>query len=250
MPLHRILIVEDEPHSSDFYQAVLKRAGYVVAGAANSGEALKLYKSFRPDLILLDLKLYEDERTGFDVLADIRERQKDNEVQIVILTGQPGEESLLRGYRLGADNYLLKPVSDAQLVARVEAHLKRCAPRRERVGTSVFHYGDLTINLSEGRGFRNGRRVTFGDVEQRILARLLQTPGEPVRHDELMQVGWGRPAMAIHNWEDRRALLSCIYRLREKLEARSSRHRIIRTIPNVGFAIAPPEPEAGDNQDE
>ncbi len=250
MPQRRILIVEDEAHTADFYQAVLRRAGYGVACARNSSEALKLFKSFAPHLILLDLKLDEDDLNGFDLLADIRKRQQDNEVHIVILTGQAGEEHLLRGYRLGADNYLLKPVSEAQLVARVEAHLKRSAPRREEAAVGIFHYGELTINLNEAQGTRNGRRVTFGDVEQRILARLLQTPGEPVRHDELMQVGWGRPAMSIHSWEDKRALLSCIYRLRDKLESRSSRRRIIRTIPHIGFAIAPPEQKTEEQREE
>jgi DNA-binding response OmpR family regulator len=241
MPRRRILIVEDEARTAEFYQAALRRAGYAVACARTSAQALKSFKSFTPDLVLLDLKLDDDDLDGFDVLADIRKRQQDNQVHIVILTGQPGEERLLRGYRLGADNYLQKPVSEAQLVARVEAHLRRRTPRCTEIGSRIVHYGDLTINLEEGRGTRNGRRVTFGDVEQRILARLLRTPGDPVRHEELMQIGWGRPAASIHNWEDMRALLSCIYRLRDKLESRSSRRRIIRTIPNVGFAIAPPD---------
>lgn len=241
MRQRRILVVEDEPKSAAFYQAVLRRAGYAVACARTGAEALKIFKTFGPDLVLLDLKLAGTSLDGFDVLADIRRRQQDNEVHVVILTGQAGDELLLRGYRLGADNYLLKPVSEAQLVARIEAHLRRRAPRNEDGRPGIFRYGSLTINLPEGHGIRKGQRVTFGDVEQRILARLLETPGELVRHEELMQVGWGRPAMSVHSWDDRRALLSCMYRLRDKLETRSGRRRIIRTVKYAGFAIAPPD---------
>ena len=185
--------------------------------------------------------------TGFDVLAHLR--RNDVAVHVVILTAQAGEEHQLRGLNLGADNYLVKPVTDAQLTARVQAHLRRRTPRLAEATPTLFRYGALSIDLTECRLTRDGKVQTLGDVESRVLGRLLQTPGEAVKHAELLQIGWGRSANAVQDWSDMRALLNTIYRLRGKMEVKGGK-RLIRTVPTVGFAIAPPdsggEPDRGE----
>lgn len=238
MPTPKILVVEDEDRLAEFYQTALKKSGYLTARARNGKEALSQFTAFRPDLILLDLGLADNTLTGFDVLADVRRR--DPQVHVVILTAQAGEEHQLRGFHLGADNYLIKPVTEAQLAARVQAHLRRRAPRLADTITAVYHYADLVIDLVEARAVRGERTATLGDVEIKVLERLLATPGEPVKHAELLQIGWGRPASATADWSDQRALLNTIYRLRTKLEVKGGR-RVIRTVPNVGFAIEQPD---------
>ncbi|HRF46248.1 MAG TPA: response regulator transcription factor [Anaerolineales bacterium] len=241
MATPRILIVEDEDRPARFYELAMQHAGYRTARARNGKEALKQFAEFRPDLILLDLGLADDEMTGFDVLAHVR--RDDIAVHVVILTAQTGEEHQLRGFNLGADNYLVKPVTDAQLIARVQAHLRRRTPRLAEATPTVIRYGDLTIDLPEAKVSREGRTQSLGDVEARVLGRLLQTPGEAVKHAELLQIGWGRSANATQDWSDMRALLNTIYRLRAKLEVKGGK-RLIRTVPNVGFAIA--EPDRGE----
>ncbi len=239
MATPRILIVEDEDRPARFYELAMQRAGYVTARARNGKEALKQFAEFKPDLILLDLGLADDDMTGFDVLAHVR--RNDVAVHVVILTAQAGEEHQLRGLNLGADNYLVKPVTDAQLTARVQAHLRRRTPRLADALPTLYRFGALSIDLGESRLTRDGRTTTLGDVETRVLGRLLQTPGEAVKHAELLQIGWGRSANAVQDWSDMRALLNTIYRLRNKLEVKGGK-RLIRTVPNVGFAIAEPDP--------
>lgn len=247
MATPRILIVEDEDRPARFYELAMQRAGYLTARARNGKEALKQFTAFRPDLILLDLGLADDDMTGFDVLAHVR--RNDLAVHVVILTAQAGEEHQLRGLNLGADNYLVKPVTDAQLTARVQAHLRRRTPRLAEATPTVVHYDALSIDLTEAKVTRDGRVHSLGEVESRVLERLLQTPGEAVKHAELLQIGWGRSATAVQDWSDMRALLNTIYRLRGKLELKGGK-RLIRTVPNVGFAIAPPdsggEPDRGE----
>ncbi len=245
MATPRILIVEDEDRPARFYELAMQRAGYETARARNGKEALKQFAEFKPDLILLDLGLADDSMTGFDVLAHVR--RNDDAVHVVILTAQAGEEHQLRGFNLGADNYLVKPVTDSQLMARVQAHLRRRTPRVAESTPTTFSYGALSIDLAEARLTRDGKALTLGDVESRVLGRLLRTPGEAVKHAELLQIGWGRSAHAVQDWSDMRALLNTIYRLRGKLEVKGGK-RIIRTVPNVGFAIAEPDPADGHDR--
>lgn len=236
MPRQRILIVEDEEHLLSFYCETLERAGYKTYTARAGREALEVFAKAAPDLVILDLGLI-GEMDGFQVLSVLRV-QRQSEVQVMILTAQAGETKAVQGFNLGADDYVLKPVSGDHLVARVRAQLRR-GPTGERVQPSgIYHYPGLVIDLDRSQATRGGRRLTFGDTERRILARLLQTPGRPVTQGELMRLGWGHTEPVV-KWTEAGPLLSCIYRLRDKLG-----RRLIETVPEVGFSISPSvEPE-------
>jgi DNA-binding response OmpR family regulator len=242
MARQRILIVEDEEHLLTFYRETLERAGYKPYVARTGKEALSAFAEAMPDLIILDVGLSE-EMDGFEVLAVLR-MQRRSDVPIMILTAQVGESKIIRGLNLGADNYVLKPVSGDQLVARVRAQLGRSRSGERTRPTGVYHYGDLVIDLDRNQATRRGTRFTFGDTERQILARLLQSPGQPVTHQELMLVGWGYTGPLVKS-DDMRVLLSCIYRLRDKLEKKKGHsQRLIETVPEVGFSILPPESDS------
>ena len=236
MTRSKILVVEDEPNLLTFYREALEQAGYRTAGVREGEKALSLFATFRPDLLILDLWL-DGDVDGLEVLAALRYH---SDTRVMILSAQNAEASIVKGLNLGADNYLVKPVSREQLVARVRAQLRR-QPNGvlAEVGT-VYHYGDLAIDLGQSHATRGAQCITFGNVERRILTRLLQTPDTPVTRKELMEVGWGQPEMAVKS-SDARILLNCIYRVRDKLKQLRDDADPIRTIPNIGFSIAPPD---------
>ncbi|MCC6192532.1 MAG: response regulator transcription factor [Anaerolineales bacterium] len=234
------MIVEDETALLVFYRQVLEEAGYRIRAVRSGTEAMAAFTEFAPDLVILDLMLLGD-MDGFEVLAMLRARSP---VRIIILTGQIGDARVVRGLNLGADNYLVKPLSREQLVARVRAHLRRTpagnlTPERMR---KLFYYGGLVIDLARAQALQRGRRFTFGDVERRVLERLLRTPGQLVTYVELMEVGWGmvQPTFA---GEDARILLNVAYRLRRKLR-HTEGHDLIETVDNAGLIIKPPDREA------
>jgi len=236
MPRQRILVVEDEDHLLTFYRETLEQAGYRTQGARTGAEALTAFSSLAPHLIILDLNL-EGEMDGFEVLSILRRR---SDVPVIILTGLPGEERLVRGLRLGADNYLQKPVSRGHLIARVQAQLRRSPSGELVLASGVYHYGSLILDLDRSLAIRGEQRFTFGEAEKRLLARLLQTPGQPVSHLELLQAGWGFAAPEVTP-TDMRLLQSCIYRLRAKLERKGGQTRLIESVFNVGFSIVCPD---------
>jgi DNA-binding response OmpR family regulator len=233
----RILIVEDESALLVFYRQVLEAAGFRTREARSGPEALSAFTEFTPDLVLLDLMLLGD-MDGFEVLATLRARSS---IRIVILTGQLGDARIVRGLNLGADNYLIKPISGEQLVARVRAQVRRTpggnlAAERSR---KLYCYGELVIDVGRGQALRRGKRFTFGEVERRILERLLQTPGRMVSYAELMEAGWGL-VQPITQGEDARLLLNVAYRLRRKLR-QTEGQTVIETVNNAGFVMVEPD---------
>ncbi len=233
----RVLLVEDEASLLVFYQKVLEEAGFHVRAARSGPEALAAFTEFSPDLVLLDLMLLGD-MDGFDVLTALRARSP---VRIIILTGQAGDARVVRGLNLGADNYLVKPISGAQLVARVRAQVRRTpggnlSPDRSR---RLFCYGDLVIDLGRSQMLRRGRRVVLGEVERRLLERLLQTPGRLVGYAELMEAGWGVIQPNIHR-EEIHQVLNMAYRLRRKLRQAEGRE-VLETVTSAGLVITAPD---------
>lgn len=230
----KILIVEDDENAATFYRQALEEARFDTHVCATGAHALRLFNEFMPDLVLLDLALADDV-DGFAVLASLRDR---SDVAVIILTGQPGDAKEVRGLTLGADNYLTKPVSRAALVARVRAQLR--LHRGPVAAAGVHRYGDLVIDLDHGQATRGEGRFTFGEVERRVLGRLLHTPGEPVSRRELLHIGWGFTLPMITP-EDLRVLENTVYRLRQKLAHRGRQPGLIRNVFEVGFSIRPPD---------
>lgn len=234
----RILIVEDEAPVLAFYTAALEGAGYHTRGARSGRAALEAFAGFDPALVVLDIALL-GELDGFDVLAGLR---RHSAVRVLMLTGQTGDTRLVRGLNLGADQYVLKPVSQVALVARVQALLRR-APTEGLLGqaSGVYGYADLEIDLERDLIVHgDGRRFTVQGQERLVLARLLHTPGQVVAQQELWERAW-RSTERLVRWDDARALLSCIYRLRSKLDRGAGRPPVLETVRGRGFRMARPE---------
>jgi DNA-binding response OmpR family regulator len=228
------LIVEDEEHLLRLYMDTLEQAGYLVHGASTGRRALEASAAFRPGLVILDLEL-EGRMDGFEVLVNLR---RDSAMPVMILTGQAGEARLVRGLNLGADNYVLKPVTKAELLARVRSHLRRGGFDEPGTLAPVHDYGRLRIDLSRNQIIHaGGHRFTLRGVEKAILARLLRTPGALVPYQELMQLGWPQSGPRVR-WDDSRALMSCVYRLRTKLDLGPAIPGLIETVPGDGYRIA------------
>jgi DNA-binding response OmpR family regulator len=233
----RILVVEDDLEALGFYRQVLEASGFRTCQARSGREALSAFTEFKPDLVLLDLKLL-GEMDGFEVLSALRTRST---VRVIILSKEQSGGGIVRGLNLGADNYLVKPISAEELVARVRAQVRRTPGGNlaaERTW-KLYCYGELVIDLGRGQALRRGKHFTFGDVERRILERLLQSPGQMVSYAELMEAGWGSVQPLLLG-DDARPLLNVAYRLRRKLR-QTEGQSVIETVNNAGFIIAEPD---------
>lgn len=239
MPARPILIVEDDPPTLAFIQAALSQAGYATCAARSGPAALRLFAATEPALVLLDLTLLGD-MDGLVVLAALRQR---SQTPVMILTGECSDARLARSFDLGADNYVVKPVTRLELVARVRAQLRGRSPVVLPQAEGVFRYGAVMIDLNQAVVRRaDGRCFKLPGLERRVVARLLATPGQLVSRQELMDGVWATGEVVMR-WDDARTLLNCIYRLRRKLDADSGKS-LITTVASQGFLIAPPDADA------
>lgn len=227
----KILIVDDEPDVRALVRSSLSlsQQSLTPIEAADGDEALAMIYSQRPDLVVLDLAL--PRRDGFSVLEQVREK---TDLPIIVLTARGLEEDKLRGLRLGADDYLTKPFSPRELVARIENVLRRASPRPPRSGTIDTH--DLAIDLTARRVRRAGKDVHFTPTEFNLLVELATHPGEALTHDTLLTRVWGPE----YRYETQ-YLKVYVGRLREKIEPTPDEPTLIQTVRGVGYRFARPE---------
>jgi DNA-binding response OmpR family regulator len=230
----RILIVEDDEHLLNFYTEVLEQADYTIDQAQTGRGALDLWRTCGPDLVILDLTL-AGHMDGLEVLVTMRQRAA---TPVMVLTGEASEARLVRALNLGADNYVCKPVTRAELLARVRAHLRRGVERAGPALPGTMDFGRLVIDFAQNQLKRDdGQRFTVKGLEKLILTRLLQTPGELVTYRELMRLGWPQSSPRVCA-EDSRALMSCVYRLRRKLDLGDDSPLVIETVLDEGLRIS------------
>ena len=227
----KILIVDDEPDVRALVRSSLSLAEQELTPleAADGDEALAMIHSERPDLVVLDLAL--PRRDGFSVLERVREK---TDLPIIVLTARGLEEDKVRGLRLGADDYLTKPFSPRELVARIESVLRRSSPRASRSGQIDTH--DLAIDLAARRVRRAGKDVHFTPTEFNLLAELATHPGEALTHDALLTRVWGPE----YRYETQ-YLKVYVGRLRDKIEPVPDEPKLIQTVRGVGYRFARPE---------
>jgi DNA-binding response OmpR family regulator len=227
----KILIVDDEPDVRALVRSSLAfaRQDLTPVEAADGDEALALIYSERPDLVVLDLAL--PRRDGFAVLELVREK---TDLPIIVLTARGLEEDKVRGLRLGADDYLTKPFSPRELVARIESVLRRSSPRAQRNGNIETH--DLSIDLTARRVRRAGKDIHFTPTEFNLLAELATHPGEALSHDTLLTRVWGPE----YRYETQ-YLKVYVGRLRDKIEPTPDEPKLIQTVRGVGYRFARPE---------
>jgi len=221
-----ILVVDDEPRIVELARDYLEHAGFRVITANDGRAALDLVRHDRPDLIVLDLGL-----PGLDGLDVTRELRRDSSIPIVMVTARDDELDKLLGLELGADDYLTKPFSPRELVARVKAVLRRTD--RPTDPSDVIRVGDLQLDVPRMRTEVAGRSIDLTPTEFTLLATLARQPGRIFTRSQLLDALHG---VAFESYE--RAIDSHIKNLRRKLEPDPRQPRFVLTVYGVGYRLA------------
>jgi len=223
-----VLVVDDEPRYLRVIRFNLEAGGYLVTCAATGEEALGLLQTREPDLIVLDVML--PDLDGFEVCRRAREL---SDVPIIMLTAKGADEDKIEGLRLGADDYVTKPFSAQELVARVEAVLRRVHPTEAAPRQATLVAGDVGIDFHAQRVTARGREVRLSPTEYKLLTCLAARPGTVLTHQQLLENVWGSAYRGEHE-----ILRIALWRLRHKLEQDPSNPRTILTRPGVGYMFA------------
>jgi DNA-binding response OmpR family regulator len=223
----KILIVDDEPRYVRLMEANLLADNYEVLKAYNGQQALEVVENEKPDLVLLDVMM--PVLDGFTTCERIR---KFSTVPIIVVTVKGEEKDRVRGLDLGADDYIVKPFSATELLARVRAVLRRAAKPAPTALPSVFHHGDLDIDLAKAEVFLNGKMVYLSATEYRILLQLAQNIGSVIPSEQLLRDVWG-----VEYQKDKEILWVSISRLRQKLESDQNDPQHIVTRSGVGYIM-------------
>ncbi|MBO9405756.1 MAG: phosphate regulon transcriptional regulator PhoB [Thermomicrobium sp.] len=221
-----ILIVEDEAALQKLLAYNLEAAGFEVAQAFDGEEALTLLAERTPDLIVLDWMI--PQLSGLELLRRIRRRPEHAYIPVVMLTARTEEPDRLRGLELGADDYVTKPFSPAELVARIRAVLRRVRPM---LTDQVLQFQDLRLDLAAHRVFRGTREVHLSPTEFRLLRYLLENPGRVFSRAQLLDRVWGGELDI-----ELRTVDATIRRLRRALNA-GGEEDLIRTVRAEGYAL-------------
>jgi DNA-binding response OmpR family regulator len=222
----KLLVVEDDLALSDVVAFTLRRAGFDVLTAYDGLTALATWAQEAPDLVVLDLNL-----PRLDGLAVCRQIRSQGDTPIIILSVRGGDEAVVKGLELGADDYIVKPFSPTQLVARVRALLRRAGvtPTAGVLTTAVF-----TLDRSRNELSRAGQEpIRLTPLETRLLEALLRNAGQVLSADALINAVWGTEG------GDRAMLKQLVYRLRAKIDTDPAQPTWIETIPGVGYALRP-----------
>lgn len=223
---HHILIVEDDPQIRDVVRIALSRAGYTVKEAADGQSGLDTALSEHPDLIVLDIGL--PERDGLDVCREIR---KTSEVPILFLTAHSDEVDRIVGLELGADDYVSKPFSPRELVARIRAILKRSGP--SAVATAQLRHGVLTVDPDRHLAVVGSETIPLTAREMELIALLMASPDRVTSRPRLVDQVYGTNVQVSD-----RTLDSHLRNLRAKL-AQAGCHDAIETVHGVGIRMGP-----------
>jgi len=222
----RVLIVEDEAALAELLRYNLEAEGFIVSHASTGEEAELLIAEEKPDLIILDWML--PTFSGVELCRRIRARQETRAIPILMLTARGEESDRIRGLSTGADDYVVKPFSLPELMARVKAILRRTAPERL---ADVLRAGEIELDRAAHRVTRGKREVRLGPTEFRLLEFMMQSPGRVLSREQLLNGVWGRDA-----YIDERTVDVHIGRLRRAL-VRGKEHDPIRTVRGAGYVF-------------
>ena len=223
-----ILLVEDEESITTPLVEALQREGFDTAVSATASESLDAFTRARPDLVLLDVMLPDG--SGFDVLRELRARAR---VPVIMLTARGEEADRVAGLELGADDYVVKPFSARELVARVRAVLRRAAEAGEPKTDGVTEIGDLTIDRARRTVSFRGDELDLSRKEFDLLRLLVDNAGSVVTRERLIDEVWGT------NWFGSTKTLDVhVSGLRKKLSDDPNDPRYIHTVRGVGFRFA------------
>jgi len=221
-----VLVVEDEREIARIASDYLQHAGFAVVSAGDGAAALAIAAARHPDLVILDLGL-----PGIDGIDVARELRRSSDVPIIMLTARVEESDRLLGLDLGADDYITKPFSPRELVARVRAVLRRAG--LTAAGADVVRLGDLTIDLPRMVATRNGTAVDLTPTEFQLLATLARQPGRIYTRGQLLDAVRG---IEVESFE--RAIDTHIKNIRRKLEPDPHQPRYVLTVYGIGYKAA------------
>jgi len=222
-----ILIVDDDPKVVRLVSNILEAVGYRVIFATDGQTALETVSLENPDLILLDIML--PQLDGFEVCREIRTFSS---LPVIMLTSKAQEADKIKGFDLGADDYLTKPFSAKELMARIKAVLKRCGSHREKE-PQHHSYGDLKIDPARRKVSLKNQEVKLTPTEFKLLQYLANQADKVVQHEELLSEIWGSEYR-----NDIDYLRTYIKNLRHKIGDDSTNPRYIKTISGVGYTFS------------
>ncbi len=220
----KVLIIEDEPDTSELIQICLNKEGYTTYAAQDGLSGIREFHIRRPDLVLLDIML--PKMDGWEICRRIREM---SDVPIIVLSAQVRETDRVRGLNLGADDYLIKPFAASELIARVRAVLRRYRMPAPEGGDESYADEVLTIDYSRQVVYVKGKEVTLSVKEFSLLTYLVKNAGRVLSHEQILDRVWG---MDYDSYESVKQYISY---LRHKIEEDPAKPELIVTVRGVGY---------------
>jgi len=221
-----ILVVEDEKPQIELLKYNLEHAGFSVTFSQDGDEAISAVEFEEPDLVVLDWML--PGISGIEICRQLRAKVEFRVLPIIMVTAKGEEADRVRGLEIGADDYLVKPYSPAELIARIKGLLRRSNPATV---SELLEFEDITVNLSEHKVKRNGIAVKLSPTEYKLLVTMIERPGRVFTRENLLDRVWGREI-----YVENRSVDVAIRRLRSALNKHSEKN-LIRTVRGAGYAL-------------
>lgn len=221
----RILVVEDDKALMPIISYNLQKSGFVVREAINGDEALLLIKEELPDLAILDWMVPSP--SGLEICKILRRKKETSSIPIILLTAKGEEEDRIRGLNSGADDYVTKPFSPAELVARINALLRRV----NHSHSNTIEFEDISIDVNKHKVFRGDKRIHLGPTEYKLLKHLMENPGRVFSRNDLLDKVWGHGI-----YVESRTVDTHIRRLRKAININGTKN-YIRTVRSAGYSI-------------
>jgi DNA-binding response OmpR family regulator len=231
-----VLIVEDDEAISDSIAYALGRAGFRTLRAGDGGQGLRLFRQQRPDLVILDLMLPQVD--GWRVTEEVR--REDPRVPVIVCSARTSEFDRVHGLEMGADDYVTKPFSMKELLARVNAHLRRVESHRQPDGSHTIEVGPLVIDPEQVQAFVEGRPVGLTPREFEVLYALARAGGKPVPRERVYREVWGYEMM-----RGDRSVDVFVRKVRQKLVVACPDVSFVQTHYGVGYRFEPADAAAG-----
>lgn len=234
--MKHILVIEDDPDLVELLRYNLERESYRVTSAGTGSEGLSELRRERPDLVILDLML--PEISGFEVCRRLRKNSETQNLPVIMLTARSEEADVIAGIELGADDYIKKPFSPRELVARVGAVLRRVghpnAPAPSAEADAKLEFGDLSIDSASHRVRRAGEDLPVTHLEFKLLHYLASHPQRVFSREHLLDRVWGR-----EKYITLRSVDVYVRRLRQKVDV-SGNPSLLKTVRGTGYRFEPP----------
>ena len=222
----KIFIIEDEPSIIQLVQHNLEKNGFIISSSLNGNDGLKELKKFQPDLLLLDWML--PDLSGIEICKNIRKDNSFKNLPVIMLTAKGEEEDKIKGLDSGVDDYLTKPFSFNELMARIKAVLRRSNPNTV---SDNLKFDDLMLDRIEKRVFRDGQEIKLGPTEFRLLEFFLTNPKRVYSRDQILESVWPNNVNV-----ESRTIDVHIRRLRQSVNLKKKKE-LIRTVRSSGYSL-------------